>query len=243
MCKAEGRITVATVCDHIKPHKGEWSKFFDYRNVQSLCAPCHDRHKQSEERRGYSSQVGADGWPIDDRHPANTGKIEKGIGLGQISHPEWFRPMFVPLTIVCGPPASGKTSYVASHKGPRDLVFDLDAIATELHRKPMSKLDGEQRIQCLKARNERMANLMWAKARGTCDRAWLIVSEPSAAKREWWDETLKPEQIIVMATPAETCIARAKADTRQARSRNVDQTIRKWWSEYTPRANEIIVTG
>lgn len=70
MCMADGRITAATVCDHVAPHKGDRDRFFS-GPFQSLCKPCHDSAKQSEERRGYSGQVGIDGWPVDDRHPAN----------------------------------------------------------------------------------------------------------------------------------------------------------------------------
>lgn len=70
MCEALGRLTAATVCDHIEPHKGDLGKFFT-GPFQSLCAPCHDGIKQSIERRGYSSAIGLDGWPTDERHPAN----------------------------------------------------------------------------------------------------------------------------------------------------------------------------
>tara|TARA_R110002049_G_scaffold304075_3_gene499001 strand:- start:1185 stop:1523 length:339 start_codon:yes stop_codon:yes gene_type:complete len=41
----------ATVVDHITPHKGDKAVFWDKTNWQSLCAPCHNRHKQREERR------------------------------------------------------------------------------------------------------------------------------------------------------------------------------------------------
>ena len=71
MCMAEGRVTAATVVDHVTPHKGDRVLFFDAANLQSLCAPCHDGAKQEQERLGYSSQVGLDGWPIDPMHPSN----------------------------------------------------------------------------------------------------------------------------------------------------------------------------
>jgi 5-methylcytosine-specific restriction enzyme A len=70
MCRAEGRVTAATVVDHIVPHRGDSAIFWREGNHQALCAPHHNSHKQSEERRGYSTQVGLDGWPVDDRHPA-----------------------------------------------------------------------------------------------------------------------------------------------------------------------------
>ena len=69
-CKARNIVTAATVCDHINPDKSTWEKFHA-GPFQSLCKPCHDRHKQSQERLGFSTEVGLDGWPVDGMHPAN----------------------------------------------------------------------------------------------------------------------------------------------------------------------------
>jgi 5-methylcytosine-specific restriction protein A len=63
MCQKEGRVTPATVVDHIKPHKGDQQLFWDTANWQSLCKPHHDRDKQREER-GRFQAVHADGWPV-----------------------------------------------------------------------------------------------------------------------------------------------------------------------------------
>ena len=41
----------ANVVDHIKPHRGDNALFWDKTNWQSLCGPCHNRRKQSLERR------------------------------------------------------------------------------------------------------------------------------------------------------------------------------------------------
>jgi 5-methylcytosine-specific restriction protein A len=70
-CKAKGRITAATVVNHIKPHKGDITLFFAWSNWQSLCKSCHDGPTQKFERRGYNDDIGEDGWPTDNRHPAN----------------------------------------------------------------------------------------------------------------------------------------------------------------------------
>lgn len=40
----------ATLVDHIKPHRGDKRLFWDRTNWQALCAPCHNRHKQRQER-------------------------------------------------------------------------------------------------------------------------------------------------------------------------------------------------
>lgn len=38
------------VADHREPHRGERALFFDPGNLQCLCATCHNRDKQREER-------------------------------------------------------------------------------------------------------------------------------------------------------------------------------------------------
>lgn len=45
------------VADHDKPHRGDRALFFDRQNLQCLCADCHNRDKQREERgAGVTSQ-------------------------------------------------------------------------------------------------------------------------------------------------------------------------------------------
>ncbi|MFC3058810.1 HNH endonuclease signature motif containing protein [Paenirhodobacter populi] len=36
--------------DHIKPHRGDQALFWDWRNLQALCAHCHNSVKQRQER-------------------------------------------------------------------------------------------------------------------------------------------------------------------------------------------------
>ena len=63
----------AATCDHIIPHNGDKTLFFDASNLQTLCKGCHDGTKQSQERTGYSREIGKDGWPVDPMHPFNKG--------------------------------------------------------------------------------------------------------------------------------------------------------------------------
>lgn len=62
---------LSPVCDHIQDHKGDENLFFDLDNTQTLCKSDHDKLKRQQDSRGYHSAVGVDGWPIDERHPAN----------------------------------------------------------------------------------------------------------------------------------------------------------------------------
>lgn len=51
-CLKSGIITVATIRDHIIPHRGDSVLFHDPKNRQSLCKPCHNR-KTAKEDGGF----------------------------------------------------------------------------------------------------------------------------------------------------------------------------------------------
>ena len=64
MCLESEAVTPAEVVDHIRPHKGDESLFFDPNNLQSLCATHHNRDKQMTERGRAPLRFDADGWPM-----------------------------------------------------------------------------------------------------------------------------------------------------------------------------------
>jgi len=65
------KVEPATVVHHKRAHKGDWALFIDPDNHSSSCKRCHDVAGQFEDHHGFLPDVGADGWPIDPRHPSN----------------------------------------------------------------------------------------------------------------------------------------------------------------------------
>lgn len=59
----------AAVVHHKIAHKGDPILFFDENNLISTCKQCHDGPLAKAEGRGYSSDIGLDGWPTDQQHP------------------------------------------------------------------------------------------------------------------------------------------------------------------------------
>lgn len=74
-CLRYGRITPATVCDHVDPASKLNAETFFAGPFQSLCDAepwrCHSSAKQSEERLGHVKGSTEDGRPIDANHPWN----------------------------------------------------------------------------------------------------------------------------------------------------------------------------
>ena len=78
MCEARGKLTAASVVDHVIPHKGDVSRFWDEDNWQALCKPCHDAGKQSQDRTGRIRGCDANGYPLDPNHPWNRADPQGG---------------------------------------------------------------------------------------------------------------------------------------------------------------------
>lgn len=68
MCLGKSIVTAAKIADHIVPHKGNEAAFW-FGALQSLCPSCHSGTKAVIEKRGYSDEIGANGYPVDRAHP------------------------------------------------------------------------------------------------------------------------------------------------------------------------------
>lgn len=126
------------------------------------------------------------------------------------THPEWLRPSKIFLTIVCGPPCGGKTTYVNQHKAPGDTVIDLDAICRKLRPSyrhwARPQMDSSLLKRALRVRNIMLGRLSVA----TSGQAWFIVAAPSEGEREWWKAKLGGE--VVLLNPGfQECRRRALA--------------------------------
>ena len=69
MCAAEGRVTLANTADHVVPHRGDETLFWE-GELSSLCGPCHSSRKQTFEKGGVlRAAIGVDGWPVGQNWP------------------------------------------------------------------------------------------------------------------------------------------------------------------------------
>ena len=215
-CQDAGLVTTATQVDHIKTIRDCPELRLDWDNLRGLC----DSHHAA---RTWADQRG--------RAPASP-------------HPPWLRSAQIPVTVVCGPPAAGKSTWVAERAVRGDLVLDLDGIVAELRNAPVVEhgWDRARWLQpALRLRNQRLGAL---SARPVWPRAWLIVAEPKAEWRQWWWERLRPARIVVLATPDAVCVARAAAQGRDRSAALVRDGVRDWWAAYTPRpGDDVVIAG
>lgn len=225
-CAQNGKTTAAVTPDHIIPLGKGGSD--DDDNIQCLCGPCHDAKTAIDMAGMFSAAMGvdADGWPTDPRHQANggTGKLSKEYAERRM--PTDLKPSRIPLTILCGPPASGKSSYLREHQGPNDLVIDLDAIMSALSGRPEHQTSKEWLTPALDQRNAMLRSL---HTDTTHDHAWFVIAAPDPIEREQWARMLRAK-VVVLDTPLSECARRIKSDpARRGQEGRMLRAAADWW--------------
>lgn len=213
-CDRGGITTIAGYVDHKIPLTERPDLRLELSNLESMCSHCHNSTKQLEEREWRAS-----------------------------GRPGWLEPSRIPVDIVCGPIASGKSTWAHENAGARGLIIDLDVIACHIAGIPFTHAwDRAHLDAALRERNALLAALSRPEAPYRWSHAILIVSEAKADGRAWWQEKLSARSVVVMATPADRCFARLAADPdRHGRLEPSREAIAYWWQTYEPRPGEVVV--
>lgn len=208
-CKRQGRLTPAKDVDHKIPKAQGGTDNPD--NLQSLCRPCHKAKTRDENRSQRRGAVDADGYRIAARQP--------------YSIPDGVKPSGIPVVLVSGPPASGKSTYVNAHAKDGDTVIDFDEC-----RKKVGGRKWDARKHIFTAAYKLRDALIHSLADKTSGTAYLIVTAPSQAERIAWTEALGDVTHVVIRTPAGECIERIKADPDRAEAAESQiQAVHNWW--------------
>jgi 5-methylcytosine-specific restriction protein A len=222
-CAAKGLVVPARVVDHVEPHNGDWTKFRT-SELQSLCFDCHDKTKRNIDLRGYSDDIDDDGWPTDPKHPANRASRRRF----RYSIPHGCEPSGIPVTLICGPPASGKTTLAKQCAMPGDVIIDLDACKVAVGGKPWDADFGVVR-RAFRYRDQMLLGLASRKT----GQAFVIVGAPTKAERHEWCRALnvRPGDVVILDVPANVCIARLQADPARAHvKRELIGAVLRWHS-------------
>lgn len=216
-CKRKGRATPAREVDHIIPKALGGDDHPD--NLEAICTPCHKVKTKIETGSKPRREIGTDGWPATD-------ELEQ-FGF---SIPHGVQRSAIPVTLVCGPPASGKSTYAQQHAAPDDTVIDFDLYLAQVGA-PKWTADKDAVRQAFLIRDAHIRSLE-AKTTG---QAWLIVTAPSKAERQAWRNALGDVRVVVLDVAVEVCMARLRQDAdRQHALRQMEQGIKDWWRRYQP---------
>jgi hypothetical protein len=211
-CLEEGKTTLATIVDHVQALAFGGEDVDE--NTRNLC----------------------------DWHNAIKTALEGASTGGAARHPDWLKPSAIPLTILSGPPCSGKTTYIRERASDHDIIIDLDGIFQRIqpgyvHWSKM--LTDDLFNKGIRVRNEMLGSL----SRQTSGKAWFIVSAPSKAERDWWHGKLGGE-LVLLHPGVEECKRRAIERGTPDAVDGVDQWERNsrtpWQPKITkPKAKQI----
>jgi 5-methylcytosine-specific restriction protein A len=135
------------------------------------------------------------------------------------------------VTIVCGPPGSGKTTWVDERAKPGDFRWDLDAMVALLFGvsagERQSSMD-RARV-ALAARDALLPLVRQTKA----DRAWVIVTGTNYGELLSLRALLDAD-VAVLAIPAEECLRRLGADRGRIGVGMGEwrDAVARWWERY-----------
>lgn len=218
-CTVEGCGRAATDVDHIESIAQAPHRRLDRSNLRSFCHPHHSQRTARDQGFAKSSSANE---------------------LRGSRHPEWLRPACVPFTLVSGPPGAGKTTWVEAHKGPADLVLDLDVIIAKLSGQPIFCATSDTwRDQALRWRNVRLSLLSYIHR---WPAAWLVIMEPRPKWRAWWTAKMGARSVVLESEPR-ACIDNLMADTRRpalVKDKHAELAT-WWWSAYQRRPEDLII--
>lgn len=233
-CETEGKLVAANVVDHRIAISQGGQPFPALDGLASLCQRHHSIKTASGPEAGAVKSNGPkkgcteDGTPLSDTHPWNGGNGRWSGKVIERRMPSDLKPSAIPLTIVCGPPGSGKSTYVREHSAPGDVVICLDTIMQDLSGLPEHQTPPHLLPVALNKRNAMLRAL--SKAKGS-HAAFFIISAPRPREREVWARRLGG-RLEVLTTPAIECIRRINADaSRDGQRERMVEAVLAWWRD------------
>jgi len=229
-CTLRGRTVQAVAVDHIVAIANGGHPFPPLDGLASLCTSCHSRKTSAFDRpdRKGKRAFGADGEPLDTADGWHTGikHDPREFKKWGYSIPHGVKPSRIPVTLICGAPGSGKTTYANDHAAKHDTIIDLDAYRVKVGGTPWDDDPGVN-ARAFAYRSKVIHGLHAAR----WGNAWLIAPAPTMAERDAWCDALGNVTVVVLDPGEDECLHRIKADP--ARAPHLDRlsrAVRKWYT-------------
>jgi 5-methylcytosine-specific restriction endonuclease McrA len=172
-----------------------------WSNLRPFCKPHHSRRTAKEQPGG---------WNVRERRAPGSPTC--------------------PVTLVCGPPGSGKSTYVDERRQWGDLVIDLDTLYMALSGLPAYEKPDVLLPFVFAAKDAVLARL--AGGHGL-RHAWVITSGADGAERKELAARLNAGIVLLDVAPSE-CLRRISQDARRHdKWEKWIPIIDRWWKRFT----------
>jgi hypothetical protein len=149
---------------------------------------------------------------------------------------------FSKVRVICGPPGSGKTSYVQQHFARGDLILDHDAIYSALSNLPFYEKPDALLPFVLHARSSILYHLQRKPDDVSgIEHVWIIdcgAQKEDRDKLRWRFHA----EVIVFVTPAEVCLRRIEKQGRGG-GRDWTSIVGDWWKVYEPSSEDKVIAN
>jgi hypothetical protein len=141
------------------------------------------------------------------------------------------------VTLICGPPYGGKSTYVQERLQPGDLIIDTDAIGAALSGLPVHQTPDAFKPLLFAARDAVGAALEFYPF---VKKVWVVECCPDPVTRTKVMQKWRASFTVILATPIEVCLGRMKANPRPGEV-DWEAAIRRWWNDYRPLPTDRVV--
>lgn len=141
------------------------------------------------------------------------------------------------VTLICGPPGGGKSTYLLDNAAPGDLVVDYDrlAVALQVRADTHEHVEAHRPFIC-EARDAVLDRLVLGNH--GVRRAWIIHNGAHRKVRESFRRRYNA-QVVLVWSPEDVCLRRAMGQ----RPDEWFGYVRRWFSDYEPDTRDVIVKG
>lgn len=140
------------------------------------------------------------------------------------------------VTLLTGPPCSGKTTHARQHAADGDLIVDFDTIAAELGSdKPWNHTPE------IRTRAEAITRSRMSYVRDMADGcAWVIRSVPNPYERVQLAKWLAADRVLVLLPEHDTLRMRMQRRPQPGRTL---RAVNQWMRRYSPAPGDEITSG
>jgi HK97 family phage prohead protease len=126
------------------------------------------------------------------------------------------------ITVVVGPPAAGKSTWVTEQRSAGDVVVDMDRLAQALGSDTPHDAPAAVAEVAFAARRAAVGRIL----AGVEADAWIIHTRPSSAQMARYEEAAA--EVVVLDPGMDACLERAASD---GRPEGTEDVIRRWYED------------